>query len=485
MILTPPPNCATGTLMPYVPSADAPWDKTRVQHLYRRFGFGASETTIADALDSTPELVLNNLLQAAAQAPNLPAPLWQNWVIDDYGDFGAESFEQFVDYTRQWVTAMLTQGYKEKITLFWHNHFVTRFEDYFCPSWLFTYHQLLQTYALGNFRQFVYEMGKTPAMLVFLNGVQNTRFQPNENYARELFELFTLGQDNGYTQQDIVEAARALTGWNGFSTACAPITFVPLLHDTGSKTIFGQTGNWGYDELHEILFTQRANEIATFICTKIYRHFVHPTIDDTIVAGLAQTLRDNDWELAPVFEQLFRSEHFFDEYVVGTQIKSPIDLLVGTIIETEIDTNEDILNYVVYGGYQLDQGLFNPIDVAGWTGDRAWVNTSTLTGRWQASDFFLYTIFGTMPEKFTAFVQALVPPDTTDPALAARAIVDFLTPKGLDSDEAYELATTVFKWEVPQNYYDDLQWNLYWDTVPAQVGLLMRHISRLPEFQLS
>lgn len=485
MLTVLPPNCATGTLVPYVDTPGAPWNRGRAQHLFRRLGFGTSESNVSAAAQQDPATVVDQLIDDILNTPNLSQPVWHDWIIGDYEDFNNESTAQLIEYANSWIGSMLENGAKERITLFWHNHFVTRFEDYFCPSWMYTYHQLLQTYALGNFREFVYEIGKTPAMLVFLNGVQNNRFEPNENYARELFELFTLGQDNGYTQQDIVEAARALTGWNGFTTACAPITFTASLHDTGNKTIFGQTGNWGYDELHEILFTERATEISVYICGKIYRHFVHPELDEEIVAGLAETLRDNDWELEPVFRQLFKSEHFFDEKVIGTQIKSPLELMINTVLESDFIINDDIRNYILYAGYQLNQGLFNPIDVAGWPGDRDWVNTNTITGRWQTSDFFIYTNYQGVPEDFVSFAQALTTDNANDPELVTQAIIDYLVPGGLTTPEAYAAATVIFKWEVPQNYYDSGEWNLYWETVPVQVALLMQHISRLPEFQLS
>ncbi|PSR15105.1 MAG: DUF1800 domain-containing protein [Bacteroidetes bacterium] len=485
MLTAPPPNCATGTLLPYVPTPAHPWNRIRVQHLHRRLGFGASEPTIVASLANSPVLLVDQLIDEILATPHLAEPAWSEWTIGDYSDFGAQSAAQLVAYSNDWIAAMLTSSAKEKITLFWHNHFVTRFEDYFCPSWLFNYHQLLQTYGLGNFRDFVYEMGKTPAMLVFLNGVQNTRFQPNENYARELLELFTMGQDNGYTQQDIVEVARALTGWNGFSTACAPIPFVPLLHDTGNKTIFGQTGNWGYAELHAILFTHRAVEISEYICGKIYRHFVHPEIKEEIVAELAQTFRDSNWELAPVFRQLFKSEHFFDENIIGTQIKSPLDLMLGMAIENNLPVDEDGRNYILYAGYQLNQGLFNPPDVAGWRGNRDWVNSNSITGRWQTSDFFIFTMYQYAPQLLVTLAQNLTTDSANDPALVTQALVDFFVPRGLDTPEAYAAATAILKWEVPQNYYDSGQWNLFWETVPAQVALLLRYMSRLPEFQLS
>lgn len=485
MLIAPPPNCATGTLAPYVPSPAMPWTRSRVQHLFRRLGFGIPESSVSSNFELAPNVLVDTVMDQALATPNLAEPDWVNWTIDDYDDFTTQSAVQGLEYGNDWIASMLTNGPKESITLFWHNHFVTRFEDYFCPSWLYTYHQLLQTYALGNFKDFVYEIGKTPAMLVFLNGIQNTSIEPNENYGRELLELFTLGHDNGYTQEDIENVARALTGWNGYVTACAPIGFVPFLHDNNDKTIFGQTGNWGYDELHDILFEERAEEISTYICGKIYRHFVHPEIKEEIVAGLAQTFRDNNWELEPVFRQLFKSEHFFDENVMGVQIKSPLSLLNSLVLEPNLTINEDIRTYILYGGYQLNQGIFNPIDVAGWPGDRDWINTNTITGRWEASDFLIFIAYESTPETLRSLAQALTSLDATDPALVTQAIVDFFIPRGLISPEHYEAATVAFKYEVPQNYYDNNTWNLYWDTVPAQVALLIRHISRFPEFQLS
>lgn len=486
MLTAPPPNCATGTLAPYMPSGEAPWNRERAQHLFRRLGFGANWATLEDALDQSPTALVDQLIDAAIAAPNLPEPSWSNWTIDDYSDFPAESGQQVIAYAREWISSMLTNGPKERMTLFWHNHFVTRFEDYACPSWMYTYHQLLQTYALGNFRDFLFEIGKTPAMLVFLNGVQNTRFDPNENYARELYELFSLGQDNGYTQGDIEETARALTGWNNFSSLCAPIGFLPLLHDTGVKTIFGQTGNWGYADVHDILFTQRAVEVSEYICGKLYRQFVHPVIQEDIVAGLAETFRNGNWEIAPVLRQLFKSEHFFDENVIGVQIKSPSDMLNSFMLEVQFPQEDSYLDAILFGGYQLDQGLLNPPDVAGWPGDRDWVNSNTLTGRWQIKDLFLYNTFLNSPEVFISLAQEIAGADSTDPYEVTQSIVDFFVPRGLSDPQAYDAATDVFKGQVPQNYFDNGEWNLYWvETVPAQVALLLQHISRLPEFQLT
>ncbi|MEL6923666.1 MAG: DUF1800 family protein [Bacteroidota bacterium] len=310
-------NCVVGSITPYVPSESMPWNRTRALHLYRRMGFGASQQEIEAALQKDPTALVDEIIDAAMILPLPEEPDWGNWALSDYNGNVEQAIDQVKGWTYQWLDDMIKHGFREKLALFWHNHFVTQIDSYNCPSYLYQYHRLLQEYALGDFKTFVKKMGTTPAMLIYLNGVQNTRFEPNENYARELYELFTLGRDNGYTQSDIVNTAKALTGYNGFTEACATIGYVDGFHDPSSKTIFGKTDTYDYDKLHDLLFEERSSAIATFICTKIYRHFVNPQVDENIVASLAQTfLASQDqgqFPLAPVFRQLFKSEHFFDD----------------------------------------------------------------------------------------------------------------------------------------------------------------------------
>ena len=213
--------------------------------------------------------------------------------------------------------------------MFWSNHFVVEFRDINQPAYLYQYYALLQTHALGNFKTFISEVGLAPAMLRYLNGFENKKNSPNENYARELYELFSLGEGNGYTQEDITETARALTGYNRSKTNGGIIEFNEKTYDKGSKTIFGQTGNWGYDDVINILFQEKKDIIANFICTKIYRYFISPKVDFNIIAGMAKTFKDNQFELLPVMKQLFKSDHFFDSENSNVLIKSPIDMMVG------------------------------------------------------------------------------------------------------------------------------------------------------------
>lgn len=476
-------NCASGTLAPFVPSAEQPWDKKRIMHLYRRMAFGATAEQVESAMALTPGQVVDSLVDEAINMPLTPEPEWSDWNINDYTDFFVQREEQYVGWVVQWFNDMLANGFREKLALFWHNHFVTRFQAYECTSYMYQYHKLLQQHALGNFKTFTHEIGRTPAMLYFLNGVQNTSISPNENYARELYELFTMGQDNGYTQMDIAETARALTGWVGNFAYCGPVGFVQEYHDSGSKTIFGQTGNWNYDDVHNILFDQRRDEVATYICSKIYKHFVHPDVKEEIVAELAAIFKDNDFELAPVFRTLFKSEHFFDEYIIGTVVKSPVDYQLNFVRESGLTYTPEILEIMTYFSFLLGQELFSPPDVAGWSGNRTWVNNNTLTGRWQASEFYIGTIYQNIATDFVDLAISLTD-NSNDPIFITQEIVDHFIPAGLNNPDAYDRAIAVFKWEVPQNYYDEGSWNLAWETAPVQVALLLLHIVRLPEFQL-
>ncbi len=476
-------NCAIGSLTPYQASETNPWDRKKIKHLIRRLGFGASHTQIEAAMNANPLVLIDQIIDGAINESLFETPVWKDWTVAEYEVNTDVVQEHIVEWTTLWVEGMAANSFRERLALFWHNHFVTELETYVCPPQMYTYHKLLQEHALGNFKTFTYEMGKTPAMLVYLNGIQNNKDEPNENYARELYELFTLGQDKGYTQTDIAETARALTGWV-VPVGCSESIFFPPIHDNGQKTIFGQTGNWGYDELHSILFEQRADEVAQHICTKIYKHFVGIEVNEEIVDGLAETFKDNDFELAPVFRQLFKSEHFFDEANIGTYIKSPLVHLIGFLNDTGFTYNTDIIQFLGYGAGGLGQMIFNPVDVAGWLGDKNWITTATLTGRWQYIQAYVGYVYETYPTELVGFAKTLSG-NSNDPALISRKIVDHFLVNGLQTEAEYEAATAVFKFEVPQNYFDDGTWNLDWPYVDAMVTVLLFHIAQLPEFQLA
>jgi hypothetical protein len=482
------PSCNTATLDVYVPSAGNPWNIDKVKHIYKRLNFSATQADLDDALSSSPEVFIDGLIDAALVQENLPAPLWANWSFDDYSDFETQNNEFVFDWRLVIGNGLYTEGLKGRLAFFWSNHFVTELDSYFYAPYLFKYYDDLQTHSFGNFKDFTHAMGINSTMLLYLNGFENTENSPNENYARELYELFTLGEGNGYTQSDITETARALTGYNHWETVGAQITFDDSTHDTGIKTIFDQEGAWGYDDVINILFEQRGEQIATTIITKLYQFFVSPAVDaviiENIIAPLSQVLIDNNFEMAPVLRQLFKSEHFFDERARGVIIKSPLDVIVGFTRETGFFYNDQIVEAFLYYAGLMGQEILDPPDVSGWQRDETWINASTLTGRWQLLDLYLNYLMGEgYIFSFVDLARELTN-DSIDPVFIARTMVDYFVPRNLHTEMDYETATIIFKADVPQNYYDDMTWSLSWSSAPNQVNLLLRHIFRIPEFQL-
>ena len=472
-------------LTPYIPSDDNPWNSDNVQHLFKRISFGINDQDIPSYLANDPSQVIDTIVDDAIALPTTEAPEWAYWNEADFDDAPLQPFEYRRAWQIQTINDLLNNGLRDALTLFWSNHFVTAYPEYRSSAYMFQYYNILQSHALGNFKDFVRAIGLTPAMLLYLNGYENENESPNENYARELFELFTLGENNGYTQIDIEETSRALTGWNHQEEDGDPITFDESTFDTDPKTIFGQTGTWGYDDVVDILFTEKASLIANFICAKLYIHFVGPEIDDAIVSTLAQTFLDNDFEIAPVIRDLLKSDHFFSPQNKGVVIKSPLDLHLGlhTELNFEVDPSFNLINRIRANSNNVGQELFNPPDVAGWQGDRTWINASSFAGRWKDSEFLIRKYKQYDNDQFRAWAIS-VAGNGNDPAAISKALVDFLLTEELPNQSEYDAITDVFKGDVPQNYFDDGIWDLNWDDVPNQVRDLLNYTVRIPEFQL-
>lgn len=481
-------SCNLSTLAPYVPSGGNPWNFQKVQHAFKRIGFGAPESEVSAALASSPSDFIDSLVNGAINLPITPTPSWGFWAYSDFTDFENENPDFIFDWRIQTGNLLLTEKLRGRMVAFWLNHFVTELDTYFYAPYLFQYYNTAERNALGNFKTLVSEMGLTPAMLLYLNGFENTNTEPNENYARELFELFTLGEGNGYTETDITETSKALTGYNHWVEAGAAITFDISTHVDANKEIFGQTGNWRYDDVIDILFNEKADLIARFICRKLYRYFVSPEVDQdietNIIEPLAQTLIDNNFEIAPMLSQLFKSEHFFDENALGVIIKSPFDLILNFINESGFPYNNDLIEAVLYFAGTLGQIIYQPPDVAGWQRDEDWISTSTLTGRWQSFEYYLWTVYSNGQEETFRQLAIDLTNNSNDPGFITRTIVDYFNSKELFTESDYDAATDIFKWTIPQNYYDDGLWNLSWGEAPWQVYLLLKHLSTMPEFQL-
>jgi uncharacterized protein (DUF1800 family) len=272
-----------------------------------------------------------------------------------------------------WLDEMVNSNaqLREKLSLFWHGHFASRNINVFYQQGIL---DVIRSNALESFRDLLQGVSKSAAMLNFLNANQNRKGHPNENFAREVMELFTLGRGN-YSENDIKEAARAFTGWG--ANVKGEFIFRPFQHDNGTKTIFGKTGNFNGEEVLDLLLERK--ETAHFITKKIYKYFVNENIDSSKTQWLAERFYKNDYHIGKLMEDIFTSDWFYDEKNIGVRIKSPIELLTGIqrMLPMELDNNEALLLVQRV----LGQMLFYPPNVAGWPGGKTWIDSSTLMVR--------------------------------------------------------------------------------------------------------
>lgn len=306
--------------------------------------------------------------------------------------------QQLKSMQQWWLTRMIetTRPLEEKMTLFWHGHFATSYRTTENSYHMFLQNQLFRAHAIGRFSDLLAGIVHDPAMLRYLNNHQNRKQNPNENLARELMELFSLGTGR-YTERDIKEGARALTGYSFDGNA---FTFNAQAHDSGHKQILGRSGPFDGDGFVRVILEQPA--CAAFISAKLYRFFVADLPDDpraaqqsgaaAVIAQLARTMRANQYALAPVLRELFLSEHFYSPGVVAQRIKSPAELIVGAVRSMEMPARE--VSVLTDAMDLMGQDLFFPPNVAGWPGERAWVNTSTLYTR---QNVLAYLIAGIGP----------------------------------------------------------------------------------------
>jgi uncharacterized protein (DUF1800 family) len=260
---------------------------------------------------------------------------------------------------------------REKMTLFWHGHFACRSRQ---PLFDQQLNNTMRQNALGKFGNLLLAVSKSPAMLQFLNNQQNKKNSPNENFAREVMELFTLGRGN-YTEHDIKEAARAFTGWS-FNLE-SEFVFRDRQHDANDKVFQGKTGNFKGEDIINIILQNP--KTATFICTKIYRYFVNENPDNQIIEQLAKRFRSTDYDITDLMEKIFTSDWFYLPENVGTRIKSPVELLVG--MQRNFGITFEQKQAVLFIQKSLGQILFYPPNVAGWSGGKNWIDSSTLLAR--------------------------------------------------------------------------------------------------------
>jgi uncharacterized protein (DUF1800 family) len=405
-------------LTPWVPSSSQPWDVHTINHLYRRAGFGATLGEIAAAKGKSVSDVVDGLLDSSLlTAPTTPAipgysdstnlpPSWLHVPPSVYND----PTKQLNDYAlavmkiRCHWTVQMDQplvSLREKMVLFLMNHFVIEAKKVIWPQFCYTFLTYMRQNAWGNFKKMVSDVTTLPAMLNYLDGLLNKGTSPNENYARELQELFTMGilDKNGnpnYTQFDIEAMAKVLSGWTIDYTAPPP-NILPSLYDKsnhnetpvaiydGVSRIYNLTASgdaFMQKDLIDQMFEQRGDQIAWFICSKLYQFFVYHDISGAselaVIDAMAALLKSSNWELKPVISALLKSAHFFDESNIGAQIKSPYDHLIGLLRTFEIPIDELASGTLYYYAAAGAQVLLDPPNVKGWTGYHSWISTTTL-----------------------------------------------------------------------------------------------------------
>lgn len=344
------------------------WDENAARHILSRTLFGFNKQDIEFTLSLTLDDFVDNYLLADRPEPLAPG----FWVSDTSGDNKTERTRELIYW---WYNLMLTQGYslQERMVLFWHNHFVSDVVKVSLPQRMYWQNKLFRNYSMGNFKELTKAVTIDAAMLIYLDGVQNRKGAPNENYARELLELFTLGIGN-YTEEDVKEAARALTGWR--VDGLTPY-FTQTRFDDGMKNFLGESGNFNHDDIVDIIFTQFP--ASEYICRKLYREFVHVIPDENSIGHMAQILRENNYEIKPVLSVLLKSALFHTNEVRGAKIKSPVEFIVTVMRQFGVNSPDYV--YMRTIAAQTKQELFSPPNVSGWDGDKVWINTTTLPAR--------------------------------------------------------------------------------------------------------
>lgn len=359
----------------------------KIQHLYARAGFGLSPAEWRQRRGQSLGKALQDLFSGQKRAAELPLPaLVISEATANNNEVQQKERQLVAEVGTDWLKRMAApqeDALLERMCLFWHGHFACEIRIGLAAG---QYLNTLRRHALGNFRDLVLAVAREPAMIRYLNNQQNRKEHPNENFARELMELFTIGRGH-YTEQDVKEAARAFTGWSSDRTG--QFVFRRLLHDFDAKTFMGRTGHFDGNDVIHILLEQK--QTARFVCQKIYRYFVNEQPDEQQVEAMTEVFFE-DYDIARLMRFTLESDWFYEPRHIGSKIKSPVELTAGILRQLGVHH----FNPAAVTGIHraLGQVLFRPPNVAGWPGGRAWIDNSTLMMRLQlgaafciASDF--------------------------------------------------------------------------------------------------
>lgn len=521
------------------------WGRAEVKHLLKRTLFGAGKEDIDHFASKSLKHAIQELLNTTEP---VPAPPVNNYNDDKYTDEEIQPGQTWITATKLsgmnsgrrrnsfkawWMGCMINQQHtlREKMVLFWHNHFATEMNTVDNPFMIYKHNVLLRQYALGNFKAMVRAVTLDPAMLKYLNGNANTKKAPDENYGRELQELFTVGKGPGshYTEADVKAAARILTGFRIENKILPEVhgIFDAGRHDESDKQLSafynntiikgrkGKEGEGELDELLDAIFQQP--EVARFICRKLYRFFVYHQIDEetekTIIEPLARTFRENNYEIKPVLERLLSSRHFFDMGNRGGIIKSPVDFAVGLVREYKIPFPAEDSFIDQYGFWyniqitasQMQQNIGDPPNVAGWPAyyqeplyDKSWISSDTLPKRTAFTDRMVTNGFARNGKKLLVdpvqYVKQL--PAAGDPNKLIDELALLLYAVDIPAEEKQYMKTGILLQGL-QGMASDHYWTDAWQklqdkpddaanakNVTNKLRNLLKYMMSLPQYQL-
>ncbi|MBC7902807.1 MAG: DUF1800 family protein [Gemmatimonadaceae bacterium] len=545
----------TSGLNPY----SGPWTAWEVHHLLRHTNFGSNKTWLDQLLPLTPSAAVDIVLNINNTPPAPPVNWYQNFFADENGlAYGADWTTNHFPTTavgqtsntyrmqslRRWLFGLTLNGditIREKMVWFWYHFIPIDFESIFQSSnqyintnsarIFYRYVKLFRDSAGGNFRTLIRAVATEPSMMFYLNNQANSASSPDENFARELMELFTLGKDPGsqYTQDDVIAAAKVVTGWRvqGLNTANPATNFVASAHSTATKqfssffnnkVINYQSGVNGANELDELLNMIFAKDVVVsqYICRRLYRYFVYYDIDSNIEANvivpLAQTFVANNWNIMPVLQQLFKSEHFFDMANRGVYIKSPFDLVAGLLNTFNLNTTGTSIEnqYRVWSYYNdticlgIDQQMGSMPNVAGWNAyyqtpayHEYWINSNAVQKRFKfiQDHFNGVTVNGKAIKIDTiAYAQSYGPTIVEDPDQLVATAIKYLLPIDLSTGQKDQIKSSSLLGGQVQNHYWTNAWNAYLanpanttnkNIVETRLKALFSGLCQLAEYQLN
>jgi uncharacterized protein (DUF1800 family) len=523
----------TSGLNPYT----GPWTRNEVQHLLKRTLFGSRKADIDYFLTRTLDQAINDLLTPTAPLPAppvndyatadtvAPGATWVNTPVSD----GTLNSNRRASFKRWWTGVMINQdrSIREKLTLFWSDHFGTETATIGNAHYVYWHHALLRQNCLGNFKQLIKNVTIDAGMLRYLNGYLNTNTAPDENYARELQELFTLGKGPtvAYTEDDVKKAAKILTGWRINGTTFT-VFWDGSKHDSTNKQfsnyynntiITGRTGANGAletDDLINMIFSQ--DEVSKYICRCLYRWFIYYKIDaaaeTNMIEPLAAIFRTNNYDIKPVLEALFKSEHFFDAVNQGCLLKSPVDHVISCLREFNVVFPNPVTEYAdAYGMWNyirgwlsnMNQDIGDPPDVSGWPAyyqapqfHQLWINADTLPKRNQFADTMITNGYTRNGKKIVInaveFTKTL--PNPADPNALIDDTLSIIFRVPMSATAKQQIKEQILLSNQTQDYYWTNAWNAYFNNqadtasfniVNGRLKSFYQYLMDLSEYQLS